>query len=73
MSFKIKFRAAQNSEDMLESLILEKDELVSQLEKYKEELESKNNKIAALEEEVELLQLEKEEALAERITFQLFF
>jgi hypothetical protein len=73
LSFKIKFRAAQNSEDMLESLILEKDELVSQLEKYKEELESKNNKIAALEEEVELLQLEKEEALAERITFQLFF
>lgn len=73
MSFKIKFRAAQNSEDMLESLILEKDGLVSQLEKYKEELESKNNKIAALEEEVELLQLEKEEALAERITFQLFF
>jgi hypothetical protein len=51
---------------MLEALIIEKEELASTIEKFKEELEAKNGRITELEEEVEILQLEKEEGITDR-------
>ena len=48
---------------MVENLILEKDVLAERAELAELELEEFKNKVKALEEEKELLQLEMEEAL----------